>query len=68
MGAANCITAVMSDVQQYNMHNTHIKTQQNKHICSTIHKDIIKKRESKANKRGKHNTGKVVPVYSVIGD
>ena len=47
MGAA--ITAVMSDVQQYNMHNIHIKIQPHKHICIPIYKHTINKREPKAN-------------------
>ena len=50
MGAADCITAVMSDAQQYNMHNMHIKIQPHKHIYIPIYKRIINKREPKANK------------------
>ena len=50
MGAADCITAVMSYAQQYNTHNMHIKTQPHKHICIPIYKHTINKREPKANK------------------
>ena len=46
MGAADCITAVISDTQQYKMH---IKTQSHKHICMPIYKHTINKREPKAN-------------------
>ena len=49
MGAADCITAIMSDAQQYNMHNMHIKTQPHKHIYIPIYKHTIKTREPKAN-------------------
>ena len=49
MGAADCITAVMSYAQQYNTHNMHIKTQPHKHICIPIYKHTINKREPKAN-------------------
>ena len=49
MGSADCITAVISDTQQYNMHNMHIKTQLHKHICIPIYKHTINKREPKAN-------------------
>ena len=49
MGAADYITAVMSYMQQYNMHNMHIKTQPHKHICIPIYKHTINKREPKAN-------------------
>ena len=49
MGAANSITAIISDAQQYNMHNMHIKTQPDKHICIPIYKHTINKREPKAN-------------------
>ena len=52
MGAADCITAVISDAQQYNMHNMHIKTQPHKHICIPIYKHTINKREPKANNLG----------------
>ena len=46
MGAADCITAVISNAQQYNMH---IKTQLHKYIYIPIYKQIINKREPKAN-------------------
>ena len=49
MGAADCITGVMSDAQQYNMRNMNIKTQPHKHICIPIYKYTINKRETKAN-------------------
>ena len=51
IGAVDCITAVMSDVQQYNMHMMHIKTP-HKHIFISIYKHTIKKREPKANGTG----------------
>ena len=49
MGAADCITAVMSNAQHYNMHNMHIKTQLHKYICIPICKHTINKREPKSN-------------------
>ena len=48
MGAADCIMAVISDMQGYNMHNMHIKTQPDKYICRTINNHIANKREPKA--------------------
>ena len=49
MGAADCITAVMSDAQQYNVHNMHIKTQPHIYICIPIYKHTINKKVPKAN-------------------
>ena len=49
MGAADYITAIMSDPQQYNMHNMYIKTQPHKYICIPIYKHTINKKEPKAN-------------------
>ena len=49
MGAADCITAVISYVHQYNMYNMHIKTQLHKNICLPIYKHKINKKEPKAN-------------------
>ena len=51
MGAADYITAVMSNAQQYNTHNMHLKTQPHKHICIPIYKHTINKKELKANKK-----------------
>ena len=47
MGAADCIAAVMSDAQQYSMHNTHIETQPHKHIYRPIYKHMTNKRVEK---------------------
>ena len=55
IGAADCITAVMSDAQQYNMHNMHIKIQPHKYICIPIYKHTINKKEPKANNSDQHN-------------
>ena len=52
MGATDCITAVMSNVQQYNMHNKHIEKQPHKDICRHIYKHTINKRGAKANTKG----------------
>ena len=49
MGVSDCITAIMSDAQQYNTHNMHIKTQPHKHICIPIYKHTINKRQPIAN-------------------
>ena len=50
MGAADCITAVISYAHQYNTHNMHIKTQPHKHICIPIYKHTINKRKPKYNR------------------
>ena len=52
IGAADCIIAVISDMQKYNMHNMHIKIQPHKHICIPIYKHTINKKEPKANNLG----------------
>ena len=67
MGAADCIIAVMSDAQQYNMHNMHIKTQLHKHICIAIYKHTINKREPKANTSHVVYNTVSVPGHMVIG-
>ena len=52
MGAADCITAVMSYAHQYNTHNMHTKIQPHQHICIPIYKHTINKKEPKANNIG----------------
>ena len=47
MGADDCIMAVISDMQQYNMHNKHTEIQPHKHICRPTCKHTINKREPK---------------------
>ena len=48
MGFFDCIIAVMSNAQQYNMHDMHIKTQLHKHIYIPIYKHTINRRVPKA--------------------
>ena len=52
MGAADCITTVISDALRYNIHNTNIETQPNKHKCRPINKHITNKREPNSNSLG----------------
>ena len=64
MGAADCITAVMSYAQQYNTHNMHIKTQPHKHICIPIYKHKINKREPKANSNYRKSFSELFKNYA----
>ena len=64
MGAADCIMAVMSYVQQYNTHNIHIKTQPHKHICIPIYKHTINIRKPKANIYSSHQRIALILFYS----